>query len=314
VKRGLAAVLLLLAALIAVSGGVSGHEKALPHKKLFGERWHYQVENGDYEAWMQLITGQPSYACDTESTCRSRWSAPFAQAMDDWNNQPTTVEHVLQQDDSPLYDVNVFIEDALFGDPFILGFANPLDINGELCLVEGCEVWAVDLYLGDDAHTGPFGTMAQRRGTIAHEMGHGLALRHESVNADESVLFPCDADDTGLIPRSIMSYNCIDPLSLGGQGISEVQPWDTCGVNHAYEDPSIGFARCDEVAAVAPPGDANCSGAVTAIDAALVLQLVAAMFDDVCAEADADLDGTVDAVDAALVLQYVARLIERLPP
>jgi hypothetical protein len=309
------ALLAVLALLVALTGAVSGHDKELPHKKLFEARWHYEVEGGDYESWMALITGQPSYNCDTEATCRSRWSPPFAQAIDDWNNQPMTVAHLLQPDDSPLYDTNVYIEDLLFDDPMLLGFDNALDVDGNLCLDQTCAVWAEDVYIGDDAHSGMFGTMAQRRGTIAHELGHGMSLRHESVNDDESVLYPCNADDTGLIPRSIMSYNCIDPIGFGGLGISEVQAWDVCGVNHAYHDPTLGFARCEDVVAIAPAGDANCDGASDAIDAALILQWTAGRLNELsCDAADADLDGTVDAVDAALVLQYVARLIVALPP
>ncbi len=41
-----------------------------------------------------------------------------------------------------------------------------------------------------------------------------------------------------------MSYNCIDPVPVGGQGIYAIQPWDTCGVNHAYYDPTIGYSGC----------------------------------------------------------------------
>ncbi|MEX0786482.1 MAG: PQQ-dependent sugar dehydrogenase [Dehalococcoidia bacterium] len=59
------------------------------------------------------------------------------------------------------------------------------------------------------------------------------------------------------------------------------------------------------------PGDANCSGDVSSIDAALVLQLVAALIGNVGCPDNADVngDGRVDAVDAALILQMVAGLI-----
>jgi subtilisin family serine protease/glucose/arabinose dehydrogenase len=63
-------------------------------------------------------------------------------------------------------------------------------------------------------------------------------------------------------------------------------------------------------------GDVNCDGGVTAIDAALVLQLVAGLIDTLaCADAaDANGDARVTAVDAALILQRVAGLIDSLPP
>ena len=63
-------------------------------------------------------------------------------------------------------------------------------------------------------------------------------------------------------------------------------------------------------------GDADCSGAVTSIDAALILQHTAGLTGSLpCqTEADANQDGTVNAVDATLVLQYVAGLVVTLPP
>ncbi len=63
-------------------------------------------------------------------------------------------------------------------------------------------------------------------------------------------------------------------------------------------------------------GDVNCDGAVNAIDAALVLQLTAAIIPSLaCLEnADVNLDGQVNVIDAALILQLVAGLIPDLPP
>lgn len=63
-------------------------------------------------------------------------------------------------------------------------------------------------------------------------------------------------------------------------------------------------------------GDANCSNAVDAIDAAVVLQRVAELIASLGCEdaADVNADGTVGATDAALVLQYLAGLIPSLGP
>jgi hypothetical protein len=69
-----------------------------------------------------------------------------------------------------------------------------------------------------------------------------------------------------------------------------------------------------ELPAALPP-DPNCDGEIDAIDAALILQLTAALL----GEADCDLlteanyDGRTDAVDAQLILQFTAGLIEELP-
>ncbi|MCH8160907.1 MAG: hypothetical protein IIB88_03325 [Chloroflexi bacterium] len=61
-------------------------------------------------------------------------------------------------------------------------------------------------------------------------------------------------------------------------------------------------------------GDVDCSGAVTSIDAALILQFVAALTDSLpCQQlADVNSSGAVDAIDATLVLQFVAGLIGTL--
>ena len=62
------------------------------------------------------------------------------------------------------------------------------------------------------------------------------------------------------------------------------------------------------------PGDADCSGEVTSIDAALVLQLTASVIPTLpCPQnADADQNGAVDSLDAALMLQLVGGLIPAL--
>jgi hypothetical protein len=64
-----------------------------------------------------------------------------------------------------------------------------------------------------------------------------------------------------------------------------------------------------------PFGDVNCNFETNSIDAAIVLQLVAALLQAAsCIDAgDVDLDGQVNAVDAALILQYSAGLLSSLP-
>ena len=62
------------------------------------------------------------------------------------------------------------------------------------------------------------------------------------------------------------------------------------------------------------PGDANCDGSVSSIDAALVLQFVAGLLSALACQdaADANSDGEVTSVDAALILQFVAGLVGSL--
>ncbi|MEX2159938.1 MAG: dockerin type I domain-containing protein [Dehalococcoidia bacterium] len=63
-------------------------------------------------------------------------------------------------------------------------------------------------------------------------------------------------------------------------------------------------------------GDANCSGRVDSIDAALILQLAAGLVTGLACQqaADVNASGVIDAIDAALVLQYAAGILPSLPP
>ena len=62
-------------------------------------------------------------------------------------------------------------------------------------------------------------------------------------------------------------------------------------------------------------GDVNCDGAVTSVDAALILQLEAGLIAALPCPANGDLsgDGSVDSIDAALILQFTAGLAGSLP-
>ena len=63
-----------------------------------------------------------------------------------------------------------------------------------------------------------------------------------------------------------------------------------------------------------PTGDADCSGSVNSIDAALALQFTAGLVDSLpCSQfADVNEDATVNALDAVLILQFVAGLLDDL--
>ncbi len=63
-------------------------------------------------------------------------------------------------------------------------------------------------------------------------------------------------------------------------------------------------------------GDVNCDGAVSSIDAALILQLTAGVVTFLfCGDfGDVDGDGNTTSVDAAIILQFTAGLIPSSPP
>ena len=62
-------------------------------------------------------------------------------------------------------------------------------------------------------------------------------------------------------------------------------------------------------------GDVDCSGEVTSIDAALVLQFVAGLLGALPCQDAADVNesGDINSIDAALILQLTAGFFESLP-
>lgn len=315
-----------------------------PPKKLFNGRWDLPLIGNNYNAWMDLATSQPYYECDGGAgagSCANKWSGPIEDALDDWNSRQTTVRFVLQPGQSDDHEVHIVVGDTIAGDPSLLGLAVFYDDAFNECNPEICDWRYGDALIGDDAHAGVFNGPLDRQATTAHEVGHLLSLRHESVNANESVLYPCGMDDTGPIPHSIMSYNCIDPVANGGLGEYFVQDWDVCGVNHAYPDPNVGMAGCQGGPGPSPTatptpggngikGDNDCDGDADAVDALVSLQKNAGLNPNQqpgCPElgsalpaggqpdlfGDIDCDGDVDAVDALQILRHVAGLGANLP-
>ena len=303
---------------LAVLTGTAESHPGHPQKMLLPERWHYQP-NGDYDGWLTLSTSDVWLDCGASpQDCGVRWHDPFDDAMADWNAQPMTVRFDYTEGVRNIdFDVNVFVADDVLGDPGLLGIALPYDQDDDLCF-DGCQVYHTDIIVGDQVHNEPpYDTAIDRRATTAHEVGHAIQLRHESVN------FDCGTDETGAIPRSIMAYDCIDPVSVGGLGLFAVEPWDVCGVNHAYFDPAFDFAGCDGTTTIpmptasptAPAGTPTATGSptVTGPPTPTPTPSQTTPPGETLVWGDANCSGQSDPIDSLLTLRFDAGLSVNRP-
>jgi hypothetical protein len=260
---------LLLAAWIAVAGllvfalgdqSTEAHPTIHPQKKLFGHRWYKQFTG------MGLTTSPPWFLCDggtpsaPSPSCTAKWSVPAYLALIDWNSQPMKPRFQVQGNQNENYDVNIYVVETLFNNAFILGVGLPLDGAKNICEPGFCstvrygEVGLSDYAHGENPQLIPYGTPDARKVTTIHELGHLLNLAHESTNESGPPPYPryqCGFDNTGPIPVSAMAYDCIDPPQVGGSGITNVQDFDVCGVNHAYTDATFEWEGC---VCYPPPG------------------------------------------------------------
>jgi hypothetical protein len=194
-----------LAALIAAGMTSADAHPGHPQKKLFNARW--------YQTALDLSTSyaDPSaLTCESGnySACSAEWLPLINNSVADWNAQPDTAEFNVSGSFNANDDVVVRVFDQIFGDPNILGIAMTWDASNQSCPLPSCTTyrWG-EAWIGDDGHAGFFNTNAVKQATISHEIGHLLSLRHESVNAGETVQYDCGMDDTGPIPQCRLPGN-----------------------------------------------------------------------------------------------------------
>jgi hypothetical protein len=174
-----------------------------------------------------------------------------------------------------------------------------------------CAECTIELYLADadpDDQTGP----------LNRQHGEGQTFLLSGV-ADEtgvfSIVLPCglsagDVTATATDKLKNTSEFAANAPFLGSRSCATATPT----VTNTVVAPTSTAAPPTATPLAKACGDVNDDGSVDSIDAALVLQLVAGLIDQVDnpASADADGDGEITSIDAALILQFTAALLDTL--
>lgn len=155
--------------------------------------------------------------------------------------------------------------------------------------------------------------------------GTSAAAPHAAAVA--ALILECQPELTREQLRSFVVESAVDigasgPDNASGWGrVDAVAATDAANCAHAPPTPTPlpGTPSPTPTSTPPPPqcisGDANASGAVNSVDAAVALQRVAGLLGAIPCPPGADVngDGSVTAIDAALILQYVAGLLASLP-
>lgn len=172
---------------------------------------------------------------------------------------------------------------------------------GASCLMPGRSlgIWAEFANIGN-ADAGPF--VVEVNGA---QQTIGLGLPQGATASLWFASYPLGGDSTAMVDATFLIEESNEENNRLTMPLPLPTPPPTCTPTPTPTATPTPRAR---------PGDADCDGAVSAIDAALVLQYSAGLLASLrCpAAADANSDGRINAIDAALILQYVAGLLPRL--
>ena len=125
----------------------------------------------------------------------------------------------------------------------------------------------------------------------------------DGLAADEKVSPGFAGFSSGANPESVDATMQVEELNELNNEVSQILPIPTLPLPCPPTPTPVGV-----------PGDVDCSGTVTAIDAALLLQLIAALTSTLPCENNADVNDNVaiDAIDVTLILQFTAGLLGSL--
>ncbi len=244
-----------------------------------------------------------------------------------WPNQPTL--HPATDPDTTRGDKGDVFDDAETDDVCerVRGLRDtnkpgtfPVILVGELSGVPG-EDWGVTtikdgpvetglcLLLSDEIKNEPHPKLGE---TLAHEMGHVFCLDHTDIDSPE---MKTDPDDTNNLmhPTAKPTGNKLTKQQM--RAARECAKELLQQLQEAPTPTPTGPTPTPTATPTTQIGDVNCDGVTNSIDAALVLQLDAALIASLDCEDAADVngDGATNRVDAAIILQYAAGLIDSLP-
>jgi hypothetical protein len=214
------------------SSEVSGYSDLVAAHMIKGQlpdKWAQDISTSD------PLMFDRSYQC---TGCQANWSAPTADAINQWDSTSTTLAFLEQP-----YNGNSEIHVIVLSDPF--------SANGGWV-----EFYSGGVYCGDDADC-PGTTYSQanvvlndyrtsatssgRNAMATHEFGHTASLAHDGLNPGNVRDNACGTSSGWRVPQTIMDYDCMYPF-VGGLVAPTV--WDVCGVNHRYYTATWGWSGC----------------------------------------------------------------------
>lgn len=254
----------LLAAMPSDTSAHSGH----PQKSLFVDKWYQLLsDSGSYASWMTL-TGHRHFS---SSSIQSLWATPVSTAHDGYNleSNPGGTHTVLITNYVPAFwhDVHTWAtQDGCWTDldsnkDGVADISRCTSAEGQVFLFDeafhacpggDCDAqhsrpntwWYAVVALNENALQAAHGSATSsqkdflRTGVASEELGHAIGLAHDGTSNGfcSSKLTSTNPSD---ILRTIMDNDC-QHLFV----IKIAQKWDSCGINHKYDDPKWGFAGC----------------------------------------------------------------------
>ena len=193
-------------------------------------------------------------------------------------------------------------------------------------------VRAVEPGVNCSSYSGPGGVCVIEIGDIwLCEPGYQDAVCPTSIVAGDAVRWNYPSSGVLIHTTTSCGSDCDSPADAPLWDSGTMNPGDT--FEYTFTVPGIYLYQCTFhpttqrglIRVLAPDatptpqgltGDANCSGGIDSIDAALVLQLVAGLVGSLSCEENADVntDGAVNSIDATLILQHIVGLLPTLPP